>query len=86
MTLVCWTVHSTRHESPTEPSFESGNPSTIIDGPYLGGNGYLYDVSADGQRFLMIKQTETSDEASVPAEDVIVENWTEELKRLVPTE
>ena len=67
------------------PSFVSGTPSTIIDGPYLGGNEQLYDVSADGQRLLMIKRTETNDEISVPAEVIIVENWFEELKRLVPT-
>ena len=41
------------------------------------------DVSPDGQRFLMIKNAETTD---TPASTiVIVQNMLEELKRLVPT-
>ena len=43
-----------------------------------------YDVSADGQRFLMIKPIEEAQVA--PAQVNVVLNWAEELKRLVPTE
>ena len=53
---------------------------------YLGLNapgGRPYDVSLDGQRFLVIKEGGTEGRA---AEIVVVENWLEELKRLVPTE
>jgi serine/threonine-protein kinase len=41
-----------------------------------------YDVTSDGQRFLMIKEADID-----PAEPdiVLVENWFEELERLVPT-
>jgi hypothetical protein len=42
-------------------------------------------VSLDGQRFLMIKEAVSTDAASVPREIVVVQNWFEELKRLVPT-
>jgi hypothetical protein len=38
-----------------------------------------YDVSPDGQRFVMVK-----DEAGSGRLNVVL-NWTEELKRLVPT-
>jgi hypothetical protein len=38
-----------------------------------------YDVSPDGQRFVMVKDEPGSDRLNV------VLNWTEELKRLVPT-
>jgi len=38
-----------------------------------------YDVSADGQRFLMVKG-----ESGVQHLSVVL-NWSEELKRLVPT-
>jgi hypothetical protein len=38
-----------------------------------------YDVTADGERFLMLRQVEGSE---VPI--VVVLNWFEELKRLVP--
>ena len=40
-----------------------------------------YDVSADGQRFLMVKQP--ANQAAAP-QIVVVQNWFEELKRLVP--
>jgi hypothetical protein len=41
-----------------------------------------YDVSVDGQRFLMIKPIEEAQAA--PTQINVVLNWTEELKRLVP--
>jgi len=42
-------------------------------------------VSLDGRRFLMIQRADTSD-AGAPAQSplVVVQNWLEELKRLVP--
>jgi hypothetical protein len=43
-----------------------------------------YDISKDGKRFLMIKQT---DEKPPPVTRLnVVDNWFEELKRLVPPE
>jgi hypothetical protein len=38
-----------------------------------------YDVSPDGQRFLMLKQGE-----QVPGQVTVVQNWFQELKRPVP--
>ena len=64
----------------TEPSFESGNQRVLFGGPYAKGS---YDVSPDGQRFLMIKQEE---ERNQTAEIHVVLNWFEELNRLVPTD
>jgi hypothetical protein len=61
----------------------------VIRGP----NGYIapqygrpYDVSIDGQRFLMIQGANTV-EARAHAQPplIVVQNWFEELKRLVPT-
>ena len=40
-----------------------------------------YDVSSDGQRFLMIRQ----DEPPAVGKITLVLNWFEDLKRLVPT-
>jgi hypothetical protein len=45
----------------------------------------MYDVSADGQRFLVIKETPGADESPPSARIILVQNWFEELKRLVPT-
>jgi hypothetical protein len=40
-----------------------------------------YDVSPDGQRFLMIKPSE---QATSLTQIVVVQNWFEELKQKVP--
>jgi hypothetical protein len=41
-----------------------------------------YDVSPDGQRFLMIKPSE---QESAATQVNVVLNWSDELRRLVPT-
>ena len=41
--------------------------------------------SPDGQRFLMIREAQ-KEEASAPKELILVLKWSEELKRLVPTD
>jgi hypothetical protein len=49
-----------------------------------GGNpGRTYDVSPDGQRFLMIKFS-AADQARGVNNLVVVQNWFEELKARVP--
>ena len=69
----------------TTPTFAAGNPQKVFDGVfYAEPNPRAYDVSADGQRFLMIKNTASTGETAPPASIVVVEHWTEELKRLVP--
>ena len=68
----------------TDPSFTAGNPEVLFEGQYnLGPGGRTYDVSPDGERFLLIRQVEG---ASGTEQIIIVQNWIEELKRLVPTE
>jgi serine/threonine-protein kinase len=44
-----------------------------------------YDVSPDGQRFLMIKENAAEGQNASPPRMVVVLNFFEELKRLVPT-
>jgi serine/threonine-protein kinase len=51
--------------------------------PLSGANLRSYDVSRDGQRFVMIKPIE---EESRPTQVHVVLNWFEELKARVPTE
>jgi serine/threonine-protein kinase len=59
--------------------------AACVRGPVSRGNtGRTYDVSADGQRFLMIKEAASTNEAAAPPQIVVVQNWHEELKRLVP--
>jgi hypothetical protein len=70
----------------TQPAFDAGRPRLLFEGPYLASVfplvGVAYDVSPDGQRFLMVKEVEQSPSAT---QIVVVQNWFEELKRLVPT-
>jgi len=66
----------------TRPSFSHGTPEELFEGEYMS-RSYVsaYDVHSDGDRFLMV--------ASGPAQSQqihVVLNWSEELKRLVPTE
>jgi serine/threonine-protein kinase len=69
----------------------TGNPAKLFTGRYFYGpgvglDGRTYDVSPDGRRFLMIKDSDTADQqAAAPPNLVVVQHWAEELKRLVPT-
>jgi hypothetical protein len=45
--------------------------------------GGQYDVDKDGQRFVM---ADASVSRKAPTQLILVQNWAEELKRLVPTE
>ena len=56
-----------------EPKFETSKPRVLFEGSYFPG----FDISPDGQRFLMMKK-ETESTIHV------VLNWFEELRRLVP--
>ncbi|MDA2938028.1 hypothetical protein MYX75_07180, partial [Acidobacteria bacterium AH-259-A15] len=70
----------------TEPIFTAGNPEVLFTGRYVTrGGGRQYDISPDGQRFLMIKEAGEAGGTSARQELIIVQNWFEELKRLIPT-
>jgi Tol biopolymer transport system component len=69
------------------PTFAAGTAAGVFGGPAFSvpTDARTYDVSADGRRFLMIKQAPASGErAAAPLQLVVVQHWTEELKRLVP--
>jgi Tol biopolymer transport system component len=71
----------------TEPELEIGEESVILEGLRLPAPGWqsssgAYDVSPDGERFLMVLENEAPETMEV----VVVLNWDEELKRLVPVE
>jgi serine/threonine-protein kinase len=67
----------------SEFSFDA--PVLLFSGSFFGAPGPTvssYDVARDG-RFLMVQG---EDAVNSPASIVVVQNWFEELKRLVPTE
>jgi serine/threonine-protein kinase len=70
-------------------TWTAGAPATLVKGRYYrggaGSNGIRsYDVSPDGKRFLMIKDAGEPGQSVEPTSIVVVRNWFEELKRLVP--
>jgi serine/threonine protein kinase/Tol biopolymer transport system component len=69
-----------------QPSFALGNPRMLFEGPYALAPVPVsnYDVSPDGQRFLMLKPTEPEQVQAAPTQINVVTNWFEELKRRVP--
>jgi serine/threonine-protein kinase len=68
------------------PVWSAGTATRLFAGPYFrGGEGTSsrqYDVAADGQRFLMIKEDARDADAALSIN--VVQNGFEELKRLVP--
>jgi serine/threonine-protein kinase len=74
---------------PRAATWSAGAATKLVAGRYFtGGSLYTnrqYDVSPDGQRFLMIKEGGGSDQTSAPPQLIVVQHWFEELKRLVPT-
>jgi hypothetical protein len=70
------------------PTWEPTAPTRLFEGRYgaiVNQNGRTYDIAPDGKRFLMIKPIESADRTAEPTSLVVVQNWQEELKRLVPT-
>ncbi len=69
----------------TQPSFAASKPRVLFEGRYEPTPATFpnYDVSRDGQRFLMLKPSEAGEAA--PTQINVVLNWFEELKRRVPT-
>ncbi len=69
------------------PTWAAKTPTRVSQGPYVRATGIsgtrTYDISPDGQRFLVLKPVEGTQTA--PPQVVVVQNWHEELKRLVPT-
>ena len=65
-----------------------GTPEARFEADYYvaatGSPRPQYDITADGQRFLMLAPTPRSDAAANRARIVVVEHWAGELKRLLP--
>jgi serine/threonine-protein kinase len=69
----------------TGTSFKHSNPKVLFEGSYVADgttvvDGRNYVLRPDGERFLMMKEERRSEPRIV-----VISNWIEELKRLVPT-
>jgi serine/threonine-protein kinase len=69
------------------PSWSAAPPTIIVKDGYLTATpvilGRGYDISPDGQRFLMLKQASVP--TATPPQLIVVQHFDEMLKRLVPT-
>jgi len=70
-------------------SWKASAPTKLLEGPYAwvipGLTLRTYDISPNGSRFLLFKPVSGNEQAATPPSLIIVQNWFEELKRLVPT-
>ncbi len=71
----------------TEPTITLGRREALFDiAPYHTGRGNRHvAIARDGQRFLLLRQSGESEGTAAPPSIVVVQNWFEELKQLVPT-
>jgi serine/threonine-protein kinase len=71
------------------PSWAATTPTLLIKEGYatVSGSfsGRTYDISPDGQRFLLIKEGGGSEQTAAPVTLIVVQHFDEELKRRVPT-
>ena len=64
------------------PTFSAGASVAVLQTPYAAPFAWrMFDVAADGTRFLMIKRQFSQTAARTI---VVVQNWVEELKRILP--
>jgi hypothetical protein len=81
------------HIQSTASTLKAGNPVRLFNTAYYAGASLRgldlrgYDVSRDGQSFLMIKENAPPGQpSSAPSVSmVVVLNWLQELKAKVPT-
>ena len=74
-----WSVKLNREGNTLNPE----PPNLMFEGVYVDVFDRSFDISADGERFLMLNPV--GDSQKIRHFDVIL-NWTEELKQLVPVD
>ena len=74
--MIVVSVHTARELDETV----LGNPTMLYERPFTSTFNPSYGVTPDGQRFIDV---EVTDAELAPGELVIVQNWFQELKRLV---
>ena len=69
-----------------DATFTAGTSEVLFESGYSFDNqGRTYDVTPDGERFLMMKEGGQSDAPPEPASIVVVQNWLAELIQRVPS-
>jgi hypothetical protein len=69
--------------APERDTLQVGTPQKLFEGSFLSGAGFVsqsYDVTADGQRFVMLQRVDR--EVNRYTHVNLVFNWFEEIRRL----
>jgi len=73
-------------EVQTAGEFSAGEPVIVASDEFIDqGRGRAYDVSADGERFLVILAEAPGDDSSGDASIAFINNWDSELESAQPT-
>ena len=64
--------------------FCPGARRELFEALFTGAQGRMYDVSPNGERFLMLRDGANLSEDVPQPQIIVVENWFEELKERVP--
>jgi len=70
----------------TDPSLSFETPETLFTGNYYAGIGWNWAIHPDGDRFLLLKPVNATEDKSAtedPRKIIIIKNWFEELKEKV---
>jgi hypothetical protein len=68
------------------PAFRAGIPTTLLTVAYSSfGPWRSYDVTPDGQKFLVMKRAPAVAPQPAAPGFIVVQHWIEELRRLLPT-
>jgi serine/threonine-protein kinase len=70
-------------QTSTATTFNFGKPTKLLNTKYFTAAVRTYDISRDGQKFLMIKDAPVANQPT-PISIVVVLNWFEELTTRVP--
>ena len=72
----------------TQPTFSLDPPELLFSTEGFGtpdklGDNRRMDIAPDGERFLMFKESRRL--LDIRPDPILIQNWTNELQRLVPT-
>ena len=71
----------------TEPTLAPGNPRVLFSGSYrpgIAGRARAWDLSPDGQQFLMIQNATTASGTTEDLRLILVQDWFQELRERLP--
>ena len=69
----------------TGDTFQRGTPRRLFAVPqYYEGPMYSWDISPDGQKFLMVKRVEAAGDVPLADDMIVIQNLDQELLERVP--